>query len=165
MLRAALASTLLLTPVVAASSPVDDLLAAAARTCAGIDGGEMTAPEGAVTSVDLSGDGAADAVVDESRLTCSTAASAFCGSGGCMVHAVVGNKVTSWLATGWRIIDWNQDRILLIGRDGGDCGGIGAERCYEAAVWSDGRFLTVAPPDTTPPDTTPPDTAPPDTTE
>lgn len=143
----AFAAGLLLIPIAAAASPVDDLLSEAAQTCAGIDGGEMTAPDGAVTSVDLSGDGTSDTILDESRLTCSTAASAFCGSGGCGVHAIVGDKVTSWLATGWRTIDWNQDTILLIGLDGGDCGGIGAERCYEAAVWSDGRFLTVAPPE------------------
>ncbi|TPE53802.1 hypothetical protein [Amaricoccus solimangrovi] len=131
----------------AAQDLVDRLLAKASAACAYLDGGEMTAPEGTVTRVDLTGDGVAEALVDESRLRCSTAASAYCGSGGCALHAVVGDRVTSWQATGWRLIDWGEDRILLIGRDGGWCGGIGAERCYEAVVWSDGRFLSVAPPD------------------
>lgn len=130
-----------------AETQVERLLTAAAAACAGLDGGVMSAPEGTVTKVDLSGDGVPDAIVDESKLRCSTAASAFCGSGGCMLHAVVGEVVTSWQVTGWRVIDWNQDRILLLGRDGGWCGGIGAERCYEANVWSDGRFLTMAPPE------------------
>lgn len=130
-----------------AGMPVEKLLAQASATCAAIDGGIMTVPEGAVTEVDFSGENSGDALLDESKLVCSTAASAYCGSGGCMLHAVIGDKVTSWQATGWRIIDWEQDKILLIGRDGGWCGGVGAERCYEAVVWSDGRFLTVAPPE------------------
>jgi hypothetical protein len=134
-----------LAPPAWAESPVEKILAEAAESCSGIDGGTMTAPEGTVTEVELGG-GVTAAIVDEGALQCSSAASAYCGSGGCMLHAVVGDKVTTWQATGWRLIDWNQDKILLIGRDGGWCGGSGAERCYEAVVWSDGRFLTVAPP-------------------
>lgn len=130
-----------------AEGPVDTLLAEAREACASIDGGAMTALEGSVTEVDLSRDGTPDALVDESKLQCSSAASAYCGSGGCMLHAVVGDEVASWQATGWQVLDWNRDRILLIGRDGGWCGASGAERCYEAVVWSDGRFLTVAPPE------------------
>jgi hypothetical protein len=133
--------------VVDEETPVDRVLAAAAAACAGIDGGTMSVGENAITGVDLDGDGAVDTIVDESRLECSSAASAFCGSGGCMLHAVVGDSLTSWQATGWRVLDWEQDRLLLIGRDGGWCGASGAERCYEAAVWSDGRFLSLAPPE------------------
>ena len=129
----------------AAAGPADRLLAAAAAGCAALDGGVMTVPEEALVRVDLSGDGTPDALLDESRLECSTAASAFQGSGGAMLHAVVGEAVTSWQATGWRLLDWNQDRLLLIGRDGGWCGASGAERCYEAVVWSAGRFLSLAP--------------------
>ena len=62
-----------------------------------------------------------------------------------MLHAIIGETVTSWQATGWRLIDWNGDTILLIGRDGGWCGGIGAEWCYEALNWLDGRYMTVMP--------------------
>ncbi len=147
-LRLALSLALLLPSVPThAADAVDRLLAAAAANCAAIDGGVMTAPERALIHVDLSGDGAPDALLDESRLECSTAASAFQGSGGSMLHAIVGESVTSWQATGWRLMDWNQDKLLLIGRDGGWCGASGAERCYEAVVWSAGRFLSLAPAD------------------
>ena len=92
---------------VRAEGPVDRLLAEARAACAGIDGGVMTAPEGSLTRIDLSGDGSPDALVDEAELRCSSAASAYCGGGGCMLRAVVGETVTSWQATGWRVIDWN----------------------------------------------------------
>ena len=79
---------LLFPGLAAAAGPADRLLAAAAAGCAALDGGVMTVPEEALVRVDLSGDGTPDALLDESRLDCSTAASAFQGSGGAMLHAV-----------------------------------------------------------------------------
>ena len=43
------------------------------------------------------------------------------------------------------MIDWDGRPILLIMRDGGCCGGAGAQVCYEAVSWSKGRMLTVMP--------------------
>ena len=62
-----------------------------------------------------------------------------------MINLIIDGSVRAWQATGWKLIDWGQDRILLIGRDGGWCGGAGAEVCYEAIVWSNGKILTVGP--------------------
>ena len=81
----------------------------------------------------------------KTKYACSAAASLYCGTGGCMLNLIVDGAVRAWQATGWRLIDWGPDRILLIGRDGGWCGGAGAEVCYEALVWSNGRVLTVGP--------------------
>ena len=47
--------------------------------------------------------------------------------------------------TGWRLVEWGPDQVLLIGRDGGWFGGAGAEVCYEALLWSNGTILTVGP--------------------
>jgi hypothetical protein len=43
------------------------------------------------------------------------------------------------------MIDWEGRPILLIARDGGWCGGAGAQVCYEAVLWSHGKMLTVMP--------------------
>ena len=128
----------------AAADPARDFLAVGEAACAEFDGGTFN-PGDAVTRIDLTGDGELDTLVDESRFSCSTASSLYCGSGGCMLHGIVAEAVTSWQATGWRTIEWAPDTILLIGRDGGWCGGAGSDVCYEALKWSNDRFLSVMP--------------------
>jgi len=126
----------------ALADPVAEILARAAAECAAHDAGvfEAGAP---VTEVDLDRDGALDRIVDESAFSCSTARTMYCGTGGCMLHAVVGEAVASFQAEGWRLEEWSGHRILLIARDGGWCGGAGAQLCFEAVTWSGGEMLTV----------------------
>lgn len=133
-------------PASAASSEAQALIDRAAADCHALDNGAFDAGE-AVTEIELRSQfGTVRAeLVDESHYACSTAASLYCGTGGCMLNLIVDGTVQSWQATGWRLVDWGPDRILLIGRDGGWCGGAGAEICYEALIWSNGRILTVGP--------------------
>ena len=142
--RAALGVALVL-GVPAAADPTGDILARAEAACASFEGGTFDAGD-AVTEVDLDGDGAADRIVDESAFACSSAASMYCGTGGCMLHAVWDGQVASFQAEGWRMIDWDGRPILLVARDGGWCGGAGAQLCFEAVTWSAGQMLTVMPP-------------------
>jgi hypothetical protein len=128
-----------------AADPVAAILDAARASCEGFENGTFDARDG-VSEIDLDGDGAADRVVDESRFACSSMASAYCGSGGCLLHAVVGEQSWSFQAEGWRMIDWDGRPILLIARDGGWCGGAGSQLCFEAVNWSFGQMLTVMPP-------------------
>lgn len=128
-----------------AGAEAERIIEEAKLVCNQLDNGVFDAGK-AVTEIDLNGDGTADEIIDESLFGCSSAASLYCGSGGCALHAVVGDTVTSWQALSWKTIDWNQDKVLLIGRDGGWCGGMGAEYCYEALNWLNGRFMTVMPP-------------------
>ena len=133
-------------PVGAASPDAQRLIDTAAAACQGFENGEFDAGN-ALHEIELRSQfGAVGAeLVDESAFACSSAASLYCGTGGCMLNLVVDGRVMAWQATGWRLVDWGPDRILLIGRDGGWCGGAGAEVCYEALVWSNGRMLTVGP--------------------
>lgn len=133
---------LLAGPVVA--DPVDAILERAEADCAAFENGEFDAVD-AVVEVDLDGEGEPDRIVDTSKFRCSSARSLYCGSGGCDIHAVIGDKSWDYQAEGWRMIDWNGRPILLIMRDGGWCGGAGAQVCYEAVVWSHGQMLTVMP--------------------
>ena len=127
------------------ADPVDDILMEAETFCTSFENGEFEARD-AVQTVDLDGAGEMDSVVDTSRFTCSSMASAYCGSGGCTVHAVIGDRSWSFQAEGWRMIDWEGRPILLMARDGGWCGGAGAQLCFEAVTWSAGEMLTVMPP-------------------
>jgi len=89
---------------------VDDVLEEARENCARFEDGTFE-PRDAVQRVDLTGDGMPETVVDESRFSCSSAASMYCGTGGCMVRAIVGDQTFSWLAKGWRVVDWAGDQI------------------------------------------------------
>jgi hypothetical protein len=145
MLRSTLAALALALPGLAAADPVADILAAAAADCAGFENGAFD-PNDAVTEIDLDGVAPLDRLVDTGRFSCTSAASLYCGSGGCTLHAVIGDDAWAFQAEGWRRIDWDGRPILLLALDGGWCGGIGAETCFEAVSWSDGRLMTVMPP-------------------
>lgn len=141
----AAAFALVVSAAPAAADPVDDILAEARDACTSYENGTFDAGD-AVVEADLDGEAPPDRLVDESKFACSSAASMYCGTGGCMLHAVVGEERWSWQAEGWRLIDWGRSRILLIARDGGWCGGAGAQICFEAVTWSFGQMLTIAPP-------------------
>jgi hypothetical protein len=85
---------LLLGAATAVAGPVDDVLEEARKNCESFEGGIFEARD-AVQPVDLSGDGVPETVVDESRFSCSSAASMYCGTGGCMVRAIVGDRTFS----------------------------------------------------------------------
>ncbi|MGG7644797.1 hypothetical protein ACQ5SP_08345 [Rhodovulum sp. YNF3179] len=124
--------------------PVTAVLTEARALCEGFENGDFAAND-AVIDVDLTGDGEMDRLVDSRAFTCSSAASMYCGTGGCGLHAVVGDRTWTFQAEGWRMIDWDGRPILLVARDGGWCGGAGAQICFEAVVWSFGEMLTVMP--------------------
>ena len=139
-----LAFALLLASPALAQDRVASVLDKAKSECAQVDGGNFDAKD-AVQHVDLTGDGKPDTVVDASRFSCSSSRSLYCGSGGCSLDAIVGDKSWTFQAEGWRVIDWDGRPILLVMRDGGWCGGAGAQVCYEAVTWSNGQMLTVMP--------------------
>jgi len=124
----------------------NDILAERQAQCAAA-GGELALAEEAVARVDLSGEGAQDWVLDERHLDCGDAAPLACGTGGCPLHLLVGESVISGLAKGWDVADLGPIRTVLLQVHGARCGGIGADTCVEALVWSPDRaaFLSVAP--------------------
>lgn len=143
-MRVTAAAILLAAASPGVAGPVDTILAEAAASCTSFENGVFD-PRDAVTQVELSGAAPSETIVDESRFACSSAASMYCGSGGCMLHVVDGDTVATFQSEGWRVIDWDGRPILLISRDGGWCGGIGAQSCVEAVTWSLGEMLTVMP--------------------
>lgn len=128
----------------------DDGVAAAINRaledCRSWDDGEFAVGDGALTSVDLTGDGVPETVLDESRFSCSTAASLWCGTGGCMVRVFGAGEPYARLAKGWRPVEWAGDTILLLQIHGSECGGTNLRRCYEAVSYSEGAFRSVRTP-------------------
>ncbi len=59
----------------------------AAQACAEFNDGQFDIAWGAVERVDLDGDLQRDWVLNESGFACSSAASLYCGTGGCMSHS------------------------------------------------------------------------------
>lgn len=105
--------------------------------CASFESGKLTVTANAVTRTDLTGDGIDDAVVDTAGLECSSAASLYCGTGGCTLFLVTGAETMDVLAKGWKVVDWGGDRVLLLQIHGANCGGTNLRRCYRAMVWSE----------------------------
>lgn len=110
--------------------------------CAAFENGTLSVPEGAIVTTDLSGDGQPDTLIDTSKISCSSAASLYCGTGGCSVFVIIGDAVTNLLVKGWQIVDWEGDRILVTAVHGYECGGTNLRHCYRAYVWNEGALRT-----------------------
>ena len=111
------------------------ILASRTAECASFESGALTVNEGAIIRTDLDGDGSADWVLDETGLACSTAASLMCGTGGCNVHFLIGDVLTSRLAKGWAVVPFPPMTVVLVQIHGVNCGGTNLNACVEAMVW------------------------------
>lgn len=107
----------------------------AQAACAAIDDGEFALDWGAVDRVDLDGDLYADWVLNEYGFACSSAASLYCGTGGCMSHFLVGDTLQSLLNKGWSLAVLGPFKVLLAHVHGSQCGGINPTPCVTASVW------------------------------
>ncbi|MGI9424278.1 MAG: hypothetical protein ACR2PA_13885 [Hyphomicrobiaceae bacterium] len=129
------------TPVSAGQSG-SDVIESARKSCYDLENGQLSTTDNAISRIDLTGNGQLDEIVDSCQFTCSTAASLFQGTGGCLVSIVANKKVTEFIAKGWKVVTWGKQPILLLAVHGSECGGTNLRRCYRAVVWSDGGFQT-----------------------
>lgn len=107
----------------------------AQKACSDFENGQFSLEWGAVSRVDLDGDLQLDWVLNESFFACSSAVSLFCGTGGCVSHFLVGDRVGSLQNEGWQMSDIGPHRVLLADVHGAQCGGIGPNPCVTASVW------------------------------
>ncbi|MCL5776589.1 hypothetical protein M1105_06255 [Limibaculum sp. FT325] len=129
----------------AASDLAEARLAEASADCEGLDGGVFSTDGAAITEVDLTGDAIPDEIIDEGTFRCSSAASLWCGTGGCGLTVIAEGTATQLLVKDWRVIDWHDRKILLTAVHGHECGGSNLRWCYEALVWSEGALRSVSP--------------------
>ncbi|WP_282153904.1 hypothetical protein [Ruegeria atlantica] len=107
----------------------------AAQACAEFNNGQFDLDWGAVERVDLDGDLRRDWVLNESGFSCSSAASLYCGTGGCMSHFWVGEEVHSLLNQRWAVVDFGRQRVVVADIHGSNCDGINPTPCVTASVW------------------------------
>jgi len=139
---AALIAAVIALPMPAVASNISDLPAQfqekvnqAQQACSDFENGEFALEWGAVARVDLDGDLRPDWVLNEASFACSSAASLYCGTGGCMSHFLVGDVLASLLNQGWDVVDLGPNRVLLTDVHGSQCGGINPTPCFAASTW------------------------------
>jgi len=116
-------------------APLLAKVTAARQACAAFENGRFQLEWGAVTRIDLDRDVHTDWVLDEAGFSCSSAASLYCGTGGCDSHFLVGQTLTSIRNRGWSVATLGQHRVLLTDVHGSLCGGINPTPCVLAHVW------------------------------
>lgn len=115
--------------------PLLDAIEAGGVACAE-QGGDFDMGVGALVQVDLDGDTEADWVLDEAYFACSTAASLYCGTGGCPVHLSVGDVAATLQAQSWEVAVTATGRhVLLATLHGVHCDGYGTTHCVGALTW------------------------------
>lgn len=113
----------------------------AKNECTNFSNGKFDMTELAITSYDFTGDGKPEKIVDSSQFSCSTAVSLWGGSGGSLLWVIVNGKAYEFLAHKWRVVDVDEQKVLLIAVHSSECSDkIGP--CYRAHVWSDGFKTT-----------------------
>jgi hypothetical protein len=108
---------------------------AAQQACSDFENGQFALEFGAVQRVDLDGDIYRDWVLDEAGFACSSAVSLYCGTGGCMSHFLVEDRMFSLLNQGWDMANIGPFRVLLADVHGSQCGGINPTPCIVASAW------------------------------
>jgi hypothetical protein len=115
--------------------PLVAKVTAARKACVDFNNGEFALEWGAIVRTDLDGDPQLDWVLNESGFACSSAASLYCGTGGCESHFLVGDTLASLLTQGWEVVTFGRHRVLLTDVHGSRCGGINPTPCVQSLVW------------------------------
>lgn len=114
---------------------------AAQQACSDMENGQFALELGAIHRVDLDGDIERDWVLDEAGFACSTAVSLYCGTGGCMSHFLIEDRMFSLLNQGWDMANIGPFRVLLADVHGSQCGGINPTPCVVASVWDSDEMV------------------------
>lgn len=129
-----------------AATTVEGIYAEATADCARADNGIFLPGDTKVAEVDLTGDGVAEQIIDETGFACSTLASLYGGTGGGPLVVLANGKRFEWTTLGYKIVTMDYlPPVLLMSVFGGVCGGTGSDPCAEAVVWNGETFLAVRP--------------------
>ena len=122
-----------------ASNDVERILNEARAECKSFENGELTIDmDRAVTLVDVTGSGETDTVVDSAAFACSSAASLFCGTGGCALDVIFEGSAFSFLAKGWSVRSGEDAPELAIEVHWSECNH--TSFCFEKFVWQGAKF-------------------------
>lgn len=122
-----------------ASDAVNGILDEARAECKSFENGELAIDmDRAVTLVDVTGNGEADEVVDSTAFECSSAASLFCGTGGCGLNVIADGTAFNFLAKGWSVRSGEDAPELAVGVHWSECDY--TSFCFEKFVWTGAGF-------------------------
>jgi hypothetical protein len=82
--------------------------------------GEFTASPESVVQRDLNGDGKLDWLLDSAGFGCSTAATLYCGTGGCGADTLIDGTLSSLLLHSWDTVTENGTTYLTAPNDAGE---------------------------------------------
>jgi hypothetical protein len=106
--------------------------------CPAEEGGRVNFAADTVRKLDLTGDGRDDYIVDFRDTVCSTRASAYCGTGGCVLDILVTlpgggvRRVFDGYVRSHEILPGKGARTIRFELHGGYCGGHGNPSCIKA---------------------------------
>ena len=129
----------LVIPLPAFAWTSDQVIDEARAMCAAYDGGTVEMAPGTVASVDLTGDGRAEEIVDWNGLACSTMASAWGGTGGSTLSILIEGQRFDHMAFGWTVVEFDGP-VLLLSQHGVNCNATGGDRCVQALIWTAGTL-------------------------
>lgn len=121
MLRALCLSVALVAPITAtADEPAwpEEFTPLIDEAKAACDGEFSAHPEAAVQR-DLDGDGVQDWLLDEGAFSCSTAATLYCGTAGCLVHTLIDGKAGGLILHDWDVVTEGGQTVLRVPSDSG----------------------------------------------
>ncbi|MCU0828220.1 MAG: hypothetical protein MUE52_12635 [Tabrizicola sp.] len=118
---------------------VDDVVSEARDFCAGFDNGQITVAPTAVQTVELTGEGEPETIIDWGGIDCSTMASPWGGTGGSTLTILAGGQRFDHMAFGWQVVDFDGP-VLLLAQHGINCNATGADRCVQALIWTAGTL-------------------------
>lgn len=122
-----------------ASDEADRLIEEARADCKSFENGELTIEmDLAVTLVDVTGNGEVDEIVDSAAYACSSAASLFCGTGGCGLDVIAEGTVYNFLAKGWAVRAGETAPELAMETHWSECDY--NSFCFEKFVWNGAGF-------------------------
>lgn len=124
---------------VGASDAVDVILAEAESDCKLFENGVLTYDtDVAVSLIDVTGNGALDEIVDSSAFQCSSAASLFCGTGGCGLNVIVEDANFDTLAKAWSVRAGENGPVLALEIHWSECDY--TSYCFEKFSWNGVSF-------------------------
>jgi len=131
----------LATPALA--DPAQALLDEMREICAE-NGETLIGPDQVWLPLDLGPDAPGAQVFASPDWGCSATPGLFWHTGGGEVMFRVEGEVYQATARGWTVIEVWDLPVILLSRHGSFCMGAGYQPCFEALVWSDGRWQTMA---------------------
>ncbi len=141
------AAVILLLPVmntqVLASGAAEKVVESARAECLSLDNGVLsTDPQKTISLADLTGDDQPEEIVDGNQFSCSTAASLFCGTGGCALTVIVGEKPFEFLAKAWKVEETSEGNpVLKIAVHWSQCDY--KSPCWESFNWDGSGFASL----------------------